>query len=256
MYYWVVITLKTSWFFTMANTDWEKLDTRCVAESGNDLILFRTRYDTLKNPRTSKSMQRLVLESVDWVNLIALDRDGHSVMVRQFRFGINYSTLETTGGMVDTREHSLTSACRELLEGTGYGGGTWSYLGAVEPNPAIHNQLCHHWLATDVDRVAAPELGAGEAIEVVTLSEDEVTPAVRNGEIRHALALSVLSRVAAAVCASVPGLSIRRGVFKFGHNRRCKPRNTTAVIVTSSARCNSEFIVSTLFVVLAVAGNF
>ena len=179
----------------MANTDWEKLDTRYVAESGNDLILFRTRYDTLKNPRTSKSMQRLVLESVDWVNMVALDRDGHSVMVRQFRFGVGYSTLETPGGMIDNGENSLTSARRELLEETGYGGGTWSYRGAVEPNPAIHNHLCHHWLATDVDRVADPELGAGEAIEVVTLSEDEVISAVRDGEIRHALALSVLSRV-------------------------------------------------------------
>ncbi|MEM7408169.1 MAG: NUDIX hydrolase, partial [Pseudomonadota bacterium] len=176
-------------------TDWERVDSSYVAEEGNDLILFRTRYDSMRNPRNDKVLRRLILESVDWVNMVALDRDGHCIMVRQYRFGVGYSTLETPGGMVDPGEDSLTSAKRELLEETGYGGGRWTYLGAVEPNPAIHNHLCHHWLAEDVEITADPELGDGEAIEIVKMSEGEVRGAVQRGELRHALALSVLSRV-------------------------------------------------------------
>jgi 8-oxo-dGTP pyrophosphatase MutT (NUDIX family) len=97
--------------------------------------------------------------------------------------------------MVDPGEDSLTAARRELLEETGYSGGRWRYLGAVEPNPAIHNHLCHHWLAEGVERTQDPEMGAGEVIEVECLSETQVGHAVRSGEIKHALALSALSRV-------------------------------------------------------------
>jgi hypothetical protein len=37
--------------------------------------------------------------------------------------------------------------------------------------------------------------GAGEVVDVVTLSEAEIKAAVAAGELRHALALSVLARV-------------------------------------------------------------
>lgn len=174
--------------------EWERVASEYAGE-GNDLILFRTRYDDMRNPLTKKILRRVVLESVDWVNMVALDAAGHSVMVRQYRFGTGVTTLETPGGMVDPGEDSLTAARRELLEETGYSGGRWRYLGAVEPNPAIHNHLCHHWLAEGVERTQDPEMGTGEVIEVDCLSESQVGHAVRSGEIKHALALSALSRV-------------------------------------------------------------
>ena len=59
-----------------------------------DLILFDKRIDKRKNPRTQKVLDRLVLESVDWVNVVALDSENRSLMVRQFRFGVGYVTLE------------------------------------------------------------------------------------------------------------------------------------------------------------------
>lgn len=165
------------------------------SEYGPDLILFRTRFDRLRHPRSGDVLRRLVLESVDWVNLVALDRGGRSVMVRQYRFGVGYSTLETPGGMVDPGEGALQAAQRELREETGYTGGSWHYLGAVEPNPAFHDHLCHHFLARDVEPTHDQDLTAGEAIRVELMSEAEIAAAVQSGEIRHALALSALSRV-------------------------------------------------------------
>lgn len=170
---------------------WELLG----SEPGPDLMIFSARYDTLRNPRNGKTMQRIVLPSVDWVNVVALDADGGCVMVRQFRFGSGSVTLETAGGMVDPGEEPMESAKRELLEETGYGGGIWSALGSVQPNPAYHTNRCHHFLARGVALQQRPEPGDGEALEVLVMSEDEIVAAAHSGEIAHVLALSALARV-------------------------------------------------------------
>jgi 8-oxo-dGTP pyrophosphatase MutT (NUDIX family) len=168
---------------------------RRSSKAGPKLPLFDVRLDEMEHPESGDVLSRLVLSSVDWVNMVALTEAGESVMVRQYRFGVGYTTLETPGGMVDPGEDSLIAARRELAEETGYTGGRWHYLGAVEPNPAIHDHLCHHWLAEGVVRTQAPTPSRGEHIEVTLMHEDEVRAAVVDGTIRHALALSALARV-------------------------------------------------------------
>jgi 8-oxo-dGTP pyrophosphatase MutT (NUDIX family) len=170
---------------------WQRLE----SQAGPDLMLFQVRYDTMQHPQSGDRLRRLVIESVDWVNMVAVTADGDLVMVRQHRFGVGYPTVETPGGMVDPGETSLEAAQRELTEETGYSGGDWSYLGSVEPNPAFHDHLCHHWLAENVVRTQEPTPGRGEHIAVELMSEQTMTAAVQSGELKHALALSALSRV-------------------------------------------------------------
>jgi len=173
--------------------DWEHLESTYDPDAG--LLLFKKRIDRLRNPRNDRVFERLVLESGDWVNVVALDGERRAVMIRQYRFGVGYTTLETPGGMVDPGEDSRTAAARELLEETGYTAVRWTYLGAVEPNPAIHNNLCHHWLAEEAYRIEEPRPDAGEHIAVELMAEPAIRDAVTSGEIKHALALSVLARV-------------------------------------------------------------
>lgn len=159
------------------------------------MVLFRPRYDTLVNPRTDEVMQRLVLETPDWVNVVALTPARRLVCVLQYRFGTGKITLEIPGGALDRGEDHGEAARRELREETGYTATRWTYLGCVEPNPAFQDNLCHHWLAEDAVRTHELSLDSGEDIAVVELPLDEVRQRIARGEIRHSLVITALARV-------------------------------------------------------------
>ena len=168
---------------------------RKSSEPGPDLRIFRARFDTLTNPRTNEDLRRLVLQTPTWVNVVALTEARELVVVRQFRFGTGRVTLEIPGGMVDAGEEPLAAAQRELREEAGYTATRWRSLGAVEPNPAFHDNLCHHFLAEDASRTHPQELDEGEDIVSATVPLDEILRGVHSGEIRHALVLTALARI-------------------------------------------------------------
>lgn len=157
--------------------------------------IFRQRIDEMENPRTGGRMRALVLETLDWVNVVARDTRGDYVLVRQYRFGSARIATELPGGAIESGEEPLVAGQRELLEETGYSGGTWTALGASEPNPAFLSNLCHHFLAEGVELTGEQELDSGEDIEVITMDEARLLSEVHSGSMRHALVLAALGRV-------------------------------------------------------------
>lgn len=164
-------------------------------EKGPDIPLLRVRFDWLENPRNSKPLKALVLESPDWVNVVALTPERRLVVVRQFRFGSSKLATEIPAGIVEPGEDPEHAARRELLEETGYVSERWSYLGWVEPNPAIQNNHCHQWLAQDAVQVQQPMLDDSEDIASLEITLDELHREIRNETMRNSLALLALSRV-------------------------------------------------------------
>ena len=131
----------------------------------------------------------MVLDGPDWVNVVALTSEGRWLFVRQFRMGSRSFTLEVPGGMVDPGEQPLLAAQRELLEETGYRSSHWRELGWVHPNPAFHVNRCHSYLAEDCVRVCEIRQDAGEDLELLTLSSEEVLQAALNRTITNSLVL-------------------------------------------------------------------
>jgi ADP-ribose pyrophosphatase len=156
--------------------------------------IFRLFAERWRSPRTGEEHVFTNIDSVDWVNVIAIDSQQRMLLIRQFRFGTRAITLEVPGGMCDPGEHPRATAVRELREETGYVGKSVVELGFCEPNPAILNNRAHMFLIEDCEPAGAMVLDPGEDIEVVPTPVDEVMEMLNTGAITHALVAVALQR--------------------------------------------------------------
>ena len=115
------------------------------------------------------------------------------VLVRQYRHGLGEVHFEIPAGTTDPGETSLEGAARrELLEETGYGGGRWSLLATLAPNPALQDNLAYTYLAEGVERLAEPHTDAGEDLRVHLAPTGEIEAMIDGGEFIQALHIAPL----------------------------------------------------------------
>jgi 8-oxo-dGTP pyrophosphatase MutT (NUDIX family) len=155
-----------------------------------DFRVFRVREDIARSPEVGDDHSFFVLESNDWMNIVPVTEDGRIVCVRQYRHGTEEISLEIPGGIIDDGESPLEAAHRELLEETGYEAERIVEIGVVAPNPAIQNNRCHSFLATDVRRVREQALDITEEIDVVLVDPADVPALIAAGTISHALVVA------------------------------------------------------------------
>jgi ADP-ribose pyrophosphatase len=131
-----------------------------------------------------------VINSPNWVNILALTPNDEVVLIRQFRHGTHSVVTEIPGGMMDQGETPLEAAQRELQEETGYTSDNWVCLGASQPNPAIQSNQCIMYLALDATLTHCVSLDENEVIDTVLKPLTHMPELVYSGEIRHALILA------------------------------------------------------------------
>lgn len=135
----------------------------------------------------------ITLHSSDWVNIVPITPDGEVVLIKQWRHGSEDWAVEIPGGLVDPGEKPIDAAVRELEEETGYSAREVSFLGKVNPNPALFDNTCHTYLAK-VDSVPGePRLEDGESIEVFRVKIGDLPAMVASGEIDHCIVIAALS---------------------------------------------------------------
>lgn len=156
--------------------------------------VFSLRTDSARSPRTNRVHDFFILESSPWVNIVPLTPNDEVVMVQQYRHGIRSVTLEIPGGLVDPGDSPEDAARRELLEETGYRGEALVHLGAVHPNPAIQNNICHTFLAENVYSTGMQNQDEREDIEVVLMPLVEIPRLIREGTITHSLVIVAFYR--------------------------------------------------------------
>ncbi|HEY5227029.1 MAG TPA: NUDIX hydrolase, partial [Opitutaceae bacterium] len=133
-----------------------------------------------------------VAHAPDWVNVVAHTPEGQIVLVKQFRFGSNALSLEIPGGVIEAGEDPVAAGIRELAEETGYGGGKVTFLGSVNPNPAIQDNRCHFVLVEGAVTTSPLNWDDDEEIQVSTAPAEQVMAWARSGVITHSLTVAAL----------------------------------------------------------------
>jgi len=168
---------------------WEKIASKPLG----DFRIFKLREDRKISPRTRQEHNFFVIDSVNWVNVIALTPDRQLVMVEQYRHGSNSIELEIPGGMMDAGDPSPEiTGTRELREETGYEGNNPRIIGDIYPNPAIMSNTCFTVMIENCQCVHPVEFDHSEDILTRLVPVSELPTLVASGKIRHSLVVVAL----------------------------------------------------------------
>jgi 8-oxo-dGTP pyrophosphatase MutT (NUDIX family) len=142
------------------------------------------RSDSVRLPNGNMLSPYHVIEVADWVNVVAISDADHMLLVEQYRHAVTRTMLEIPAGHVDPKEGLEAAARRELLEETGYGGGTWHALGALHPAASRFTNQVHGFLAVGVTRLARPVEEESETLRLHEMPWAEFAAGLRSGGLR------------------------------------------------------------------------
>ncbi|MBM3846392.1 MAG: NUDIX hydrolase [Verrucomicrobia bacterium] len=158
-----------------------------------DFRIFTIDREVKTSPRTGEEHDFFVLNTRNWVNIIALTPRDELVMVEQFRQGTNTVELEVPGGVMEhSGEAPEITAARELREETGYEGGPGRLLGEIFPNPAIMNNRAYTVLIENCEPRHPTEFDPGEDLVTRLVPVKDIPGLVLSGQIRHAIVVVAL----------------------------------------------------------------
>ena len=134
---------------------------------------------------------REIVEHAPGAAVVALDADGHVLLVRQMRPAVGNSMLELPAGLVDPGETPRECAARELEEETGFAAEQLEPLVSFYTSPGFCTELVHVFAASNISPgSASPE--HEEELELVRLPLEEAIERVLNAEISDAKTVSGL----------------------------------------------------------------
>lgn len=158
-----------------------------------DFKVFRLRKDLKRSPRTGRTHEFYILDSVDWVNVVAMTPDRQVVLVEQYRHGSGTVELEIPGGIMDPSDASpIDTAVRELREETGYTGVRPRVIGMVLPNPAILSNRTYTVLVEECRPTHPVQFDQGEDLVTRLVPVEDLPGLVARGRIRHCIVVAAL----------------------------------------------------------------
>jgi len=168
---------------------WKKIGSTPVG----DFRIFTMRSDRKVSPRTGEAHDFYVIDSVNWVVVLAVTPERELVMIEQYRHGSDTVELEIPGGMMDAEDKSPEAAgVRELREETGYEGENPRIIGRIFANPAIMSNTCFTLLVENCRLKHPVELDHAEDLATRLVPIAELPALVKAGKIQHSLVVVAL----------------------------------------------------------------
>lgn len=123
--------------------------------------------------------------------MLAVDKDGKILMVRQYRNAIDSYTLELPAGGLNPGEDNLTCAIRECKEETGYIANNVKHLIDVHTTVAFSNELIKIYYSNDLTP-SRQDLDEDEYVDVKKYSLEELVSMIYSGKITDAKTIAGL----------------------------------------------------------------
>jgi 8-oxo-dGTP pyrophosphatase MutT (NUDIX family) len=121
------------------------------------------------------------------VNVVALDKEDHLILVRLYRHALGDISFELPGGCIEEGESPAEAGARELLEETGYGDPTrLTLIASLSPNTSTHANLVHTVLAEGVSLIGVPEDDGVEVLDVERVPYRQALDLAMSGAIMQA----------------------------------------------------------------------
>jgi len=140
-------------------------------------------------------VRREIIRHPGAVAIVAFDRAGDVLLVRQFRSAAGKVLLEIPAGTLNPGEAPLVCAERELQEETGYRPGKLDALGGIYTAPGYTTEFIYLFQASDLS-ASRLEHDDDEFIEVERRPLAEALALIESGEIADAKSVAGLMRVA------------------------------------------------------------
>ncbi len=166
------------------------IETKITSEQVFDGKLLHVRRDAVRLPDGGVATREYVVHP-GAVLIVPVLPDGRFVVERQYRYPVGQVFIEFPAGKLDPGEAELATAQRELAEEAGYAAARWTPLGRIHSVVGYSNEAIDFYVAEELTHVGA-KLDAGEFLEIVTMSLDEMLAALDRGEITDAKTVAAL----------------------------------------------------------------
>jgi ADP-ribose pyrophosphatase len=171
-------------------SDHDLIETELSSEPVFDGVLLKVRRDEVLTPSGAKAIR-------EWVDhpgaavVIAQLENGKLLFERQFRYPMRRIFVELPAGKIDSGEHALDTAKRELQEETGYKARHWRHVGTMHPCIGYSNERIEIFLAQGLSFVGSG-LDDEEFLELIEMRLDDAILAIRDGDITDAKTITAL----------------------------------------------------------------
>jgi ADP-ribose pyrophosphatase len=172
---------------------WKTLKTEALYVAAPWLKLSIEQIE-LPDGRVVNDYHRIQMQ--DYVVIFTQVPDGRVILLNQYKHGVGKVSLTLPGGGLIQDEAPLAAAQRELLEETGYIAEDWRSLPSFISSANYRCCEGHIFVAQNAQKVAQPDSGDLEDMEVVLLYPDELVQAVQQGQV---IVLGALAAIALAL---------------------------------------------------------
>ena len=146
--------------------------------------ILRLHVDTVELPNGKQAL-REVADHPGGVAIVAIDKDGNVLTVKQFRYAFSRVMEEIPAGKLERGEDPHDAALRELKEETGAMPERFTELGPIVVSPGAYGEVLHLYLAEGLD-MGATSPDEDEFLDLVKTPFDEMVRRVLSGELTDA----------------------------------------------------------------------